>query len=37
MQLPSYIEDHISQIPALQLFLKMGYQYIAPEEAMELV
>lgn len=36
MQLPSYIEDHISQIPALQLLIKMGYQYVSPDEAMEL-
>jgi type I restriction enzyme R subunit len=36
MELPSYIEDHISQIPALQLLIKMGYQYRSPEEAMEL-
>ena len=33
---PSYIEDHISQIPALQLLIKMGYQYLSPDEAMEL-
>ncbi len=37
MQIPFYIEDHISQIPALQLLIKMGCQYIAPEEAMELL
>ena len=36
MQIPSYIEDHISQIPALQLLIKMGYTYITPEEALEL-
>lgn len=36
MQIPSYIEDHISQIPALQLLIKMGYQYLSPDEAMEL-
>ena len=36
MSTPSYIEDHISQIPALQLLIKMGYQYISPDEAMEL-
>jgi type I restriction enzyme R subunit len=36
MQLPSYIEDNISQIPALQLLIKMGYQYVSPDEAMEL-
>lgn len=33
---PSYREDHISQIPALQMLIKMGYHYIAPEEALEL-
>lgn len=33
---PSYIEDHISQIPALQLLIKMGYQYLSPDEALEL-
>jgi type I restriction enzyme R subunit len=33
---PSYIEDHISQIPALQLLIKMGYQYLSPEETMVL-
>ena len=36
MSTPSYIEDHISQIPALQLLVKMGYSYISPDEAMEL-
>jgi type I restriction enzyme, R subunit len=36
MSTPSYIEDHISQIPALQLLIKMGYTYLTPEEAMEL-
>ena len=36
MSTPSYIEDHISQIPALQLLIKMGYQYVSPDEAMEL-
>lgn len=29
---PLMIEDHISQIPALQLLIKMGYEYITPEE-----
>src|SRR5690606_17646935 len=33
---PSYIEDHISQIPALQFLMKLGYQYISPEQALEL-
>ena len=33
---PSYQEDHISQIPAIQLLIKLGYKYIAPEEALAL-
>lgn len=33
---PSYTEDHISQIPALQMLIKMGYTYIAPDQAIEL-
>lgn len=33
---PSYTEDHISQIPALQMLIKMGYTYIAPDHALEL-
>ena len=32
---PSFIEDHISQIPALQLLIKLGYRYLTPEEALE--
>ena len=36
MNTPSYIEDHISQIPALQMLIKMGYTYLTPDEAMEL-
>jgi type I restriction enzyme, R subunit len=36
MDIPSYIEDHISQIPALQLLIKMGYTYLTPNEALEL-
>ncbi|HRH70191.1 MAG TPA: type I restriction endonuclease subunit R [Flavobacteriales bacterium] len=31
---PSFLEDHISQLPALQLLLKLGYTYLSPEEAM---
>lgn len=31
---PSYSEDHISQIPAIQLLIKLGYTYLAPEEAL---
>lgn len=36
MNTPSFKEDHISQIPALQLLQKLGYQYLTPEEAMQL-
>lgn len=33
---PSFKEDHISQIPALQLLQNMGYTYLTPNEAMKL-
>lgn len=33
MDTPSFKEDHISQIPALQLLQKLGYEYLSPEEA----
>ncbi|HDQ26483.1 MAG TPA: type I restriction endonuclease subunit R [bacterium] len=33
---PSFKEDHISQIPALQLLINLGYEYITPAEAMRL-
>ena len=36
MDTPSFKEDHISQIPALQLLQNMGYKYLTPEEAMQL-
>jgi len=36
MDTPSFKEDHISQIPALQLLQKLGYQYLTPEEALQL-
>ncbi|MDR4496349.1 MAG: HsdR family type I site-specific deoxyribonuclease [Candidatus Scalindua sp.] len=36
MQTPLIKEDHISQIPALQLLQNMGYSYLTPEEALEL-
>lgn len=36
MATPSYIEDHISQIPAIQLLIKLGYNYLSPDEALEL-
>jgi type I restriction enzyme R subunit len=34
METPSFREDHISQIPALQLLMKMGYKYLTPDEAL---
>ena len=36
MDKPSFKEDHISQIPALQMFIKLGYNYLNPEEALAL-
>jgi type I restriction enzyme R subunit len=33
MNTPSFKEDHISQIPALQMLVNMGYTYISPSEA----
>ncbi|MEA3558521.1 MAG: HsdR family type I site-specific deoxyribonuclease [Candidatus Thermoplasmatota archaeon] len=36
MEIPSFKEDHISQIPALQLLINMGYNYLTPGEALEL-
>jgi len=33
METPSFKEDHISQIPALQLLMKLGYTYFPPSEA----
>jgi type I restriction enzyme, R subunit len=32
-QLPSFLEDHISQIPALQLLQNLGWKYLTPSEA----
>jgi type I restriction enzyme R subunit len=34
--LPSFLEDHISQIPAMQLLANLGWQYITPGEAVAL-
>jgi type I restriction enzyme R subunit len=34
--IPSFREDHISQIPALQLLISLGWQYLPPEEALAL-
>lgn len=33
METPSFKEDHISQIPALQLLQQLGYTYLPPAEA----
>jgi len=35
MTAPSFLEDHVSQIPALQLLINLGYEYVTPERAME--
>src|SRR5690606_33955569 len=35
MDIPSFKEDHISQVPALELLQKLGYEYISPAEAVE--
>lgn len=35
MQTPSFIEDHISQIPALQLLQNLGYTYLTHEEVLK--
>ena len=36
METPSFKEDHISQIPALQLLQNLGYTYLSPDEALAL-
>ncbi len=36
MRTPSFQEDHISQIPALQFLQNLGYTYLSPEEALRL-
>ena len=33
METPSFKEDHISQIPALQMLVNLGYMYLSPAEA----
>src|SRR3954453_12068808 len=30
---PSFLEDHISQVPALQVLINLGWEYLTPEEA----
>src|ERR1039458_4270593 len=32
-KIPSFQEDHISQVPALQLLQNLGYTYLRPQEA----
>lgn len=32
MDIPSFKEDHISQIPALQMLVNLGYTYLSPPE-----
>jgi hypothetical protein len=34
---PSFQEDHISQVPALQLLQNLGYTYLRPQEVSQLV
>jgi len=36
MTTPSFKEDHISQIPAIQLLANVGYSYLSPDEALKL-
>lgn len=31
--IPNWLEDHVSQLPALQLLMNMGYDYLPPAEA----
>ncbi len=35
MDVPSFREDHISQIPALQMLINLGYTYLSPEDALK--
>lgn len=35
MAIPSFKEDHISQLPALKLLMNMGWKYLSPEQALE--
>ena len=32
MNPPSFLESHVSQIPAIQVLLQLGYSYLGPEE-----
>jgi type I restriction enzyme, R subunit len=33
---PFYSEEHVSQIPAIMLLMKMGFKYLTPDQAFEL-
>ena len=33
-QTPTFKEEYISQIPALQLLMQLGFQYLSQEEAL---
>ena len=35
-ELPSYLEKVQSQLPALQLLMQMGWQYLSPDETTKL-
>ena len=35
MNTPSFIEDHIAQLPALKLLMNIGWQYLTPDEAFD--
>ena len=35
MDTPSFKEDHISQIPAIQLLVNLGYTYLSPAAALK--
>ena len=36
MDTPSFLEDDISKLPALDLLIKMGWEYLPPKEALAL-
>lgn len=36
MDTPSFKEDHISQLPALQMLQNLGYIYLSPGEALQM-
>ena len=36
MNTPSFVEDHISQIPAIQWLCKLGFEYLTESEALQM-